>query len=75
MELCAQHHATDLYGGANIANLRAAEAYQKKSIADYELAIQTAFKKWPMHWPPKVRLPTSFWLNSSLPQQRPKRFV
>ena len=32
-------------GGANIANLRAAEAYQKKSIADYELAIQTAFQE------------------------------
>lgn len=32
-------------GGANIANLRAAEAYQKKSIADYELTIQTAFQE------------------------------
>ena len=32
-------------GGANIANLRAAEAYQKRSIADYELAIQTAFQE------------------------------
>lgn len=32
-------------GGANIANLRAAEAYQKKSIADYELVIQTAFQE------------------------------
>ena len=32
-------------GGANIANLRAAEAYQKKTLADYELAIQTAFQE------------------------------
>ena len=32
-------------GGANIANLRAAKANQKKAIADYELAIQTAFQE------------------------------
>lgn len=32
-------------GGANIANLRAAQAYQKKTVADYELAIQTAFQE------------------------------
>lgn len=32
-------------GGANIANLRAAQAYQKKAVADYELAIQTAFQE------------------------------
>ena len=32
-------------GGANLANLRAAQAYQKKTIADYELAIQSAFQE------------------------------
>lgn len=32
-------------GGANIQNLRAAQAAQKKAVSDYELAIQTAFKE------------------------------
>ena len=31
-------------GGANISNLRAAEARQKSALADYEAAIQAAFK-------------------------------
>lgn len=32
-------------GGANLQNLRAAQAAQKKAVADYELAIQTAFRE------------------------------
>ncbi|MDO4937334.1 MAG: efflux transporter outer membrane subunit [Sutterellaceae bacterium] len=32
-------------GGANLQTLRAAEAAQKQAVADYELAIQTAFKE------------------------------
>lgn len=32
-------------GGANIQNLRAAQAAQRKAVADYELAIQTAFSE------------------------------
>ena len=62
-------------GGANIANLRAAEAYQKKSIADYELAIQTAFQEVADALATEGTVADELWLNSSLPQQRPKRFV
>lgn len=32
-------------GGANLQNLRAAEAAQRKAVSDYELAIQTAFQE------------------------------
>lgn len=32
-------------GGANVANLRAAEAQQKAAIADYEYVIQSAFRE------------------------------
>ena len=31
-------------GGANISNLQAAQAKQRKAVADYELAVQSAFR-------------------------------
>ena len=31
-------------GGANVSNLKAAQAKQRKAVADYELAVQSAFR-------------------------------